>query len=212
MKRTLIGYARVSSKSQNLARQLNKLHEIGCAKIFTDKRSGKNTHRSGLRNMLKFINSTNEIVVVAIDRLGRNMNDIQRIMRRIKAKGATINILNLPSMRGVNNPTLKKLLDDLIIDLYSYTAETERKEIRARQAQGIAIAKANGKYKGRGLKFTRDNRDLRAAFNDYFNRKKNGLSAIQIARLHGMSRSTLYKKLRKYKPQKYEEQFKLIKG
>ena len=80
-----------------------------------------------------------------LDRLGRNNKEITSIMNQIQDKGATLEILNLPSLNGIQDDNLRRLLNNLIIELFKYTAENERKQIRERQRQGIELAKEKGK-------------------------------------------------------------------
>lgn len=208
-----LGYARVSSTDQHLDRQINALKQAGVApkNIYKEKVSGATIKkRPKIRQLLKDVNRTNVIAVLAIDRLGRNYKDIKYILRTIKQKGARIVILNLPMSRKYgSDELLGSILNEFVINILAYQADHERKAIRARQAQGIENAKKNGVYKGRETKFGRENKELQGAINDYFNRAQNGMSVQRIADIHGMSRSTLYKKLRKYKPNSYEKQFKL---
>ena len=136
-----IGYARVSTTDQNLDRQLEQLQKAGCKKIFQEKISGKNTNRPQLQTMLDFIREDDEVVVISMDRLGRNSRDISNIIEQIKQKGATINILDLPSFEGIKDRNLKNLLTNLVLEIQKYTAEQERKTILERQKQGIKLAK-----------------------------------------------------------------------
>lgn len=144
-----IGYARVSSKEQHLDRQLAALR--GVDKLFTDKLSGANTNRPELQKMLAYIREGDIVLVTELDRLGRNNQDLTKIMNTIQNKGATLDVLNLPSMTGIADPNLRQLMTNLIIELYKYQAESERKRIIERQQQGIALAKQQGKYHGRNL-------------------------------------------------------------
>ncbi|WP_105316438.1 recombinase family protein, partial [Lactiplantibacillus plantarum] len=134
-----IGYARVSSKEQHLDRQLAALK--GVDKLFTDKLSGANTNRPELQKMLVYIREGDIVMVTELDRLGRNNQDLTKIMNSIQNKGATLDVLNLPSMTGIADPNLRQLMTNLIIELYKYQAESERKRIIERQQQGIALAK-----------------------------------------------------------------------
>ena len=147
-----IGYARVSSKEQHLDRQLAALK--GVDKLFTDKLSGANTNRPELQKMLAYIREGDIVLVTELDRLGRNNQDLTKIMNTIQNKGATLDVLNLPSMTGITDPNLRQLMTNLIIELYKYQAESERKRIIERQQQGIALAKQQGKYHGRKPQYT----------------------------------------------------------
>jgi DNA invertase Pin-like site-specific DNA recombinase len=134
-----IGYARVSSKEQNLDRQLQALESV--SKVFSDKVSGATTERPQLQAMLDYIREGDIVVVAELDRLGRNNKDLTEIMNIIQQKGATLEVLNLPSMNGIEDDNLRRLINNLVIELYKYQAESERKRIKERQAQGIALAK-----------------------------------------------------------------------
>ena len=132
-----IGYARVSSKEQHLDRQLAALKDVD--KLFTDKLSGANTNRPELQKMLAYIREGDIVMVTELDRLGRNNQDLTQIMNTIQNKGATPDVLKLPSMTGIADPNLRQLMTNLIIELYKYQAESERKRIIERQQQGIAL-------------------------------------------------------------------------
>ncbi|MCT0061654.1 recombinase family protein, partial [Lactococcus lactis subsp. lactis] len=134
-----IGYARVSSKEQNLDRQLDALQDV--SKVFSDKASGQSTERPQLQAMLDYLREGDIVVVTELDRLGRNNKELTELMNQIQQKGATLEVLNLPSMTGIEDDNLRRLINNLMIELYKYQAESERKRIRERQAQGIAIAK-----------------------------------------------------------------------
>ncbi len=117
-------------------------------------------------------------------------------MQQIQQKGATVTILNMPSFRGIENRNLRELLNSLIIDLFSYVAESEREMMLERQRQGIEIAKRKGVYKGRKIKFTPESKELTNAIRMYNERKQNKLTVQQIAVSNGMSKVTLYRKLK----------------
>lgn len=158
-------YLRVSSLDQNLDRQKEQISKWQLErnipdseiKIFSEKVSGKNINdRQELITLLDFIRVRDTVVITSLDRLGRNSNDIKEILQRIRSKGANIEILDLPSFAGILDPTLRDLLTNLIIEVFSYTAETERTKIKERQKQGIELAKNRGVYKGRPLKYHAD--------------------------------------------------------
>ena len=170
-----IGYARVSSKEQHLDRQLAALKDVD--KLFTDKLSGANTNRPELQKMLAYIREGDIVMVTELDRLGRNNHDLTKIMNSIQNKGATLDVLNLPSMTGIADPNLRQLMTNLIIELYKYQAESERKRIIERQQQGIALAKQQGKYHGRKPQYAKDDPRLQHAFKLY----RAGMSDIDVA-------------------------------
>ena len=189
---TKIGYARVSSKEQHLDRQLAALKDVD--KLFTDQLSGANTNRPELQKMLAYIREGDIVLVTELDRLGRNNQDLTKIMNTIQNKGATLDVLNLPSMTGIADSNLRQLMTNLIIELYKYQAESERKRIIERQQQGIALAKQQGKYHGRKPQYTQDDPRLQYAFKLY----RAGMSDIDVSRNTGIKRTTFIRYRVKY--------------
>ena len=147
------GYIRVSTREQNEARQVVALREFGVPDdhIFMDKQSGKDFNRPAYCQLLEQLNAGDVLVVKSIDRLGRNYNDILEQWRYItKAVGAAIVVLDMPLLDTRNSRDLTgTLIADIVLQLLSYVAETERAFIRQRQAEGIAAAKARGQRFGR---------------------------------------------------------------
>ena len=160
-----IGYARVSSKEQNLDRQLEALQSV--SKVFSDKASGQSTERPQLQAMLDYLREGDIVIVTELDRLGRNNKDLTEIMNAIQQKGATLEVLNLPSMNGIEDENLRRLINNLVVELYKYQAESERKRIKERQAQGIELAKKKRRFTGRKSTFQKDDPLLQRAFNLY---------------------------------------------
>ena len=160
-----IGYTRVSSKEQNLDRQLEALQSV--SKVFSDKASGQSTERPQLQAMLDYLREGDIVIVTELDRLGRNNKDLTEIMNAIQQKGATLEVLNLPSMNGIEDENLRRLINNLVVELYKYQAESERKRIKERQAQGIELAKKKGRFNGRKSTFQKDDPLLQRAFNLY---------------------------------------------
>lgn len=147
------GYARVSTKEQNEQRQLVALETFGLRKecIFVDKQSGKDFDRTNYQRLLRRLKSGDTLVVKSIDRLGRNYNEILEQWRRItKEKGVAIVVLDMPLLDTRRSRDLTgTLIADIVLQLLSYVAQTEREMIRQRQAEGIAVAKAQGVRFGR---------------------------------------------------------------
>ena len=187
-----IGYARVSSKEQNLDRQLDALQDV--SKVFSDKASGQATERPQLQAMLTYLREGDIVVVTELDRLGRNNKELTELMNQIQQKGATLEVLNLPSMTGIEDDNLRRLINNLMIELYKYQAESERKRIRERQAQGIAIAKQRGRFKGRKKKYSFKDEGLQHAFDLY----QQGLTEKEIERKTGINRTTFRRYRQKY--------------
>lgn len=187
-----IGYARVSTTDQNMDRQLDQLKQID--KLFQESISGVNKDRPQLKAMLDYIREGDIVVVTELERLGRNNQELTEIMNQIQTKGATLEVLNLPTLRGIEDDNLRRLLNNLILELYKYQAQAERERIKERQAQGIAIAKTQGKYQGRKALFTEDDSRLKHAFELYLS----GMSDKDVAGLTGINERTFRRYREKY--------------
>ena len=107
-------------------------------------------------------------------------------MNEIQIKGATLEVLNLPTLRGIEDDNLRRLLNNLILELYKYQAQAERERIKERQAQGIVIAKNQGKYRGRKSLFAKDDSRLQHAFELYLS----GMSDKDVSGLTGINERT----------------------
>ena len=187
-----IGYARVSSTDQNLARQLEQLEHVD--KLFSDKESGGTLERPQLAAMLSYLREGDIVIVTELDRLGRNNKELTQVMNAIQSKGATLEVLGLPTLNGIQDDNLRLLLNNLILEIVKYQAEAERQKIKERQAQGIAIAKTQGKYQGRKALFSEDDSRLKHAFELYLS----GLSDKDVAKLTGINERTFRRYLKKY--------------
>ena len=148
------GYARVSAADQNLDRQLDALRAfpLDDADIFRDKASGKNFDRPGYRRLMRRLRPGDVLVVKSIDRLGRNYEEILGEWRRItKERRVQMVVLDMPLLdtRTVRDGITGVFLADIVLQILSYVAQVERENIRARQAEGIAAAKARGVRFGR---------------------------------------------------------------
>ena len=144
----IYGYARVSTKEQNEARQLTALREMGIPSenVYLDKQSGADFERVQYRRMLRRLGPGDTLIVKSIDRLGRNYTEILEQWRIItKSKRAAIVILDMPLLDTRENRDLTgQLIADIVLQLLSYVAQTEREFIRQRQAEGIVAAKERG--------------------------------------------------------------------
>ena len=149
----IYGYARVSTKEQNEARQLTALREMGIPSenVYLDKQSGADFERVQYRRMLRRLGPGDTLIVKSIDRLGRNYTEILEQWRIItKSKRAAIVILDMPLLDTRQNRDLTgQLIADIVLQLLSYVAQTEREFIRQRQAEGILAAKERGVHFGR---------------------------------------------------------------
>ncbi|MBC1937857.1 recombinase family protein [Listeria grandensis] len=192
-----IGYARVSSDDQNLSRQIEALKKAGAEKIFQEKKSGASAdNREQLQALLKFARQEDIFVVEALDRLGRNYDEIIKMVQRLDEQEIGLIVLNLPLLENLQNadPGIAKLLRPLVIQLLSWVAETERNESKRRQAQGIAIAKEKGIYKGKPLEYGPDvkNKQKRLIYFRIVEMLNAGAGATAIASETGVARSTVY--------------------
>ena len=186
-----IGYARVSTVDQNEARQMEALREDGVDRIYMDKKSGKDFNRPEYQKMISELHKGDVLVIHSIDRLGRNYEEIITEWRKItKEIEADIIVQDMPLLNTSRNKDLTgTLIADIVLQLLSYVAQRERENIRQRQKEGIAIAKARGKYKGRAKKEID-----KKLFEDTKARWQNGeITKIQFAEIIGVSRGTLYK-------------------
>ena len=192
----LVFYARVSSKGQNLDRQLARANEVKADKIFTDKQSGKDLNRLGLERMFEYIREGDIVEVVSLDRLSRDYNDIQHLVQRLKDKKVKLIVDDLPQT-NTGNPLIDQFMLDMMVNLMGFVAQNEREKIRDRQRQGIAQAKRRGAYKGRPVKYAAQskNREGRLVYEKVYDAIITGnyKSKAQLAREVGLSRQQLYR-------------------
>lgn len=160
---SIFGYARVSSKDQNEARQIVALDSAGVPpeNIFTDKQSGKDFNRPQYKRLVETMQPGDTLYIKSIDRLGRDYEEIQVQWRVLtKEKGVDVVVLDMPLLdtrRGKD--LLGTFVADLTLQIFAYVAETERVNIKQRQAEGIAVAKAKGVRFGRPPKDRPENFD-----------------------------------------------------
>ncbi len=152
MKNNVYGYVRVSTKEQNEARQVIAMHEFGVDEqnVFIEKQSGKDFNRPKYKRLLRKLKAGDTLVIKSIDRLGRNYDEIIEQWRIItKEKLAAIVVLDMPLLDTRQGRDLTgTLIADIVLQLLSYVAQTEREFIKRRQAEGIAAAKAKGVHFG----------------------------------------------------------------
>lgn len=190
-----VGYVRVSTKEQNEARQIKSMQEQGVEKIYMDKQSGKDFDRPDYQKMVSELKEGDIVVLHSLDRLGRNYDEIIEEWHRItKVVKADIIVLDMEllntTVRG--NDLTGKFIADLVLQILSYVAANERENIRKRQAEGIEIAKAEGKYKGRAKKQVDE-----VLFQENLDKYNAGeISKAVFAENLGVSRPTLDKLLK----------------
>lgn len=191
----IYGYARVSTKEQNPERQLIALAEYGVShkNLFIDKQSGKNFERTKYKQLIRKIKKDDIIVVKSIDRLGRNYREILEQWRIItQVKKADIAVVDMPLLDTAKNKDLMgTFVADLVLQVLSFVSETERENIRQRQAEGISAAKAKGVKFGREKKFYAEN--YISVFTMY---SKKQITRAQAEEIIGCRKNTFYKMLR----------------
>ena len=193
----IYGYMRVSSKEQNEDRQRIALIEMGVPEknIYMDKQSGKDFERKQYKKLLRKLDENSVLFIKSIDRLGRNYSDLNEQWRIItKEKKADIVVIDMPILdtRREKN-LLGTFISDIVLALLSYVAENERINIKQRQAEGIAAAKA------RGVKFGRPPIPLPDNFEEMMKRWRKGeLLMGEAAERCGLNPKTFYSKVRRY--------------
>ena len=195
----IYGYARVSAKDQNEARQLIALKTFGICqtRIFLDKQSGRDFQRPQYQRLLKRLKKGDTLVVKSIDRLGRNYNEIIEQWRILtKEKQADVVVLDMPLLDTRRGKDLMgTFLSDIVLQVLSFVAENERTNIRQRQAEGIAAAKM------RGVRFGRPPSPLPENFHEIYQQWKNGkITGLAAAKACGMPMSTF-----RYRAEIYEK-------
>ena len=194
------GYVRVSSKDQNEGRQLVKMQELGIEEgyIFIEKKSGKDFDRPQYQLLRRLVKSGDIVYIDALDRLGRNYDGIIDEWKYItRTLNADIVILEnetlFDSRKFKAMGDMGKLMEDQFLSLLSYVAEQERKKIKQRQAEGIALAKAEGRTYGRH-KVAIDERFIQA----YDQWRGNQITAVKAMELSGMKKVTFYARVKEY--------------
>lgn len=194
----IYGYGRVSSRDQNEARQILALQALGIpdSRIYLDKQSGKDFQRREYLRLVKKLRPGDLLYIVSIDRLGRNYNEIQEQWRILtKDIGIDICVIDMPLL---DTRTCKDLMGtfiaDLVLQILSFVAQTERESIKERQKQGIAAARKNG------VRFGRPEKPLPSEFVELAGQlEARHIKPGDAIRLSGVSRATFYRMLKKYR-------------
>ncbi|MEH2932942.1 recombinase family protein [Candidatus Ventrimonas sp. KK005] len=179
---TVYGYGRVSTKEQNSARQKEVLQNK-CDVYFEDKLSGKNMERPQFKEMFSLLKSGDTVVVVSIDRLGRNLKELVEFSSKLKEMGVNIIALN----QGIDTHTK---MGELFYNLMAIFADLELEFIKERQRAGIEVAKKEGRYKGRPVKELKDWEQISQEVDN------KELSIDRACKLLGISRSSYYRRKR----------------
>ncbi|WP_288802356.1 recombinase family protein [Corynebacterium sp. ED61] len=177
-----VGYARVSSKDQNLDRQIEQLKAEKVFTYYTDKASGGSRERPGLDEAMRYVRAGDQLVVTSMDRCARSLTDLYAIVDELVSKGVSVKFLKEGQIYSKDSTPIAKLM----LGLLGSVAEFERSIIRERQAEGIARAKERGVYKGRA----------RALTDEQVAQARTWISAgvpkAEVARRLGVGRTTLY--------------------
>lgn len=187
-------YARVSSREQNLDRQITAFAALGACErdIITDKESGKDLDRAGYTALKKaMLRRGDTLVVKSLDRLSRNKADIKNELQHFKDNGIRLKVLDLPTTL-IEYPQGQEwvldMVNNILVEVLASIAQQERETIRQRQAEGIAVAKAKGKHLGRPKAEKPANWDTVLA-----QWQSGQITAVKAMELTGIKRSTFYK-------------------
>lgn len=193
----IYGYVRVSSTDQNEDRQMIAMSDNNVPKgnIYIDKQSGKDFERPQYKKLIKKLKAGDLLYILSIDRLGRNYEDIQKQWRILtKDIGIDICVIDMPLLDTRNGKDLMgTFIADLVLQILSFVAQSERENIKKRQAQGIAAAKA------KGVKFGRPEVPMPDDFDKYIYKWEKGqITTTEILKITGLTKSTFYRKVREY--------------
>ena len=177
-----IGYIRVSTQEQNTIRQEVIMKILGVDEIYIDRMSGKNTERPKLKRMLAFVRQGDTVIVESISRFARNTRDLLELVEQLAAKG--VEFVSQKESIDTSTPTGKFMLT-----VFGAVAELEREYILQRQREGIEIARAQGKYKGRKPISSPDFDKVAAQW------RRGELTAVQAMKRLGMSKATFYRRV-----------------
>ncbi|MDR2569169.1 MAG: recombinase family protein [Oscillospiraceae bacterium] len=192
------GYIRVSSADQCEDRQVMSMKEIGIPleNIYIDKQSGKDFERISYKLLMKKLRAGDLLYIKSIDRLGRNYDEIQNQWRLLtREKCVDIVVIDIPLLdTRINKDLIGTLIADLVLQILSYVAHSERDIIRQRQAEGIRAARARGVHLGRPVKKPSEN------FNEVIKSWERGkLPFFEVLAQTGLTESTFYRRLREYR-------------
>ena len=187
-----IGYIRISTTDQNTARQELLMEQLGVDEVYIDRMSGKNTNRPELQKMMEYVRRGDTVIVESISRFARNTRDLLDLVEKLSAKG--VEFVSKKEAIDTTTPIGKFMLT-----VFGAVAELEREYILQRQREGIAIAKANGIYKGRKPIQPPELEKIMARW------QRREITAAEAIRQMGMSKSTFYRKVRDLKKTEKQE-------
>jgi len=193
-----VAYLRVSSKDQNLDRQLDEIKKLGIEDkyIYTDKQSGKDFDRIGYQYMKKGLEKGDLLIIKSLDRFGRSYEDIMKQWNDItKTIGADIKVLDMELLDTTKHKDiLGTFISDLVLQVLSFVAHQERENIKQRQKEGIAIAK------NKGIKFGRPKLEVNSEnFESIYKRWKGGeIKGVEAMKMLKMTKATFYRRVKEY--------------
>lgn len=183
-------YARVSTVEQHLDRQIASFEPFKPYTLYADKESGKDFDRKEYKKMKKKLSKDDTLIVLSLDRFGRNYDQIKMEWQDLNKKGVKVKIIDMPIIDTTTNDLTSKLISDIVLNLLSYVAQNERETMRVRQAEGIKTAKA------RGVKFGRPRikipKKFREVARQYLNKEITNKKACEIL---GITRATFFRYL-----------------
>lgn len=195
---SIYGYVRVSSTDQNEDRQMIALRDVPVSEknIFVDKQSGKDFDRPSYKRLMRKLKAGDLLYILSIDRLGRNYEEIQKQWRVLtKDIGVDICVLDMPLLDTRNGKDLMgTFIADLVLQILSFVAQSERENIKKRQAEGIIAAKA------KGVKFGRPEKPVPENFEKMIKAwEQKKLPLAEVLKQCNMSEATFYRRLREYR-------------
>ena len=182
-----IGYIRISTTDQNTARQEVLMKSLGVDEVYVDRMSGKNTDRPELKRMMNFVRAGDMVIVESISRFARNTRDLLDLVERLTAKG--VEFVSKKEALDTTTPSGKFMLT-----IFGAVAELEREYILQRQREGIAIAKANGVYKGRK---PIERPEFPLVVSEW---RQGKITAVEAMKRLNMKSSTFYRKVKEWQP------------
>lgn len=198
------GYIRVSTKDQNPERQLHEMIQLGINErdIFIDKESGKDFDRPQYQALKQCLRQGDLLYIMSIDRFGRNSKEIKKEWEQITLDiKADIKVLDMPLLDTTQyKDTLGTFVSDLVLQVLSFVAERERENIRQRQAEGIAVAKVNGKHLGRPQKNLESlSKEQKVVLESTYHKWQNKeITAVQFIEMIALKKNTFYKIMKEY--------------
>lgn len=191
----IIGYCRVSTKDQDLTRQIESLKQYGCEKIYSDKATGKNFNRPEYTRLKDALRRGDTLVVHEFDRLGRNKKLTLKELQYFKDNGIRLVALNLPTTQmDTTDNLMLETINNIVIELYTMMAQQEIETREKRQREGIDVALANGvKFGRKAVEYPKNWESVISLVN---NKQLTNIEAMQML---GLKKTTYYKLLKQYK-------------